>query len=98
MEGVQIDRRGVVHDGGVVLTGEDVAGPAHVRGELIDVVDAAHDLRYDGGIPEVRLDELVNGGCRELVLLHVDASDPMPFGPEPPNQVAADEPTGAIHK
>ena len=40
---VQIDRGGVVHDVGVVLAGEDVAGAAHVGRELIDLVEAAVD-------------------------------------------------------
>ena len=42
-EHVEVDRRRVVHDVGVVLAGEDVAGAAHVGGELIDLVEPPID-------------------------------------------------------
>ena len=37
-EHVQIDRCRIVHDVGIVHTGEDEASPAHVGGELVDLV------------------------------------------------------------
>jgi hypothetical protein len=43
IEDVQVDRRGVVHHGGVVLAGEDVAGAAHVRRQLVHDVDIGDD-------------------------------------------------------
>ena len=47
---VEVDGGRVVHDVGVVLAGEDVAGAAHVGRELIDLVEAAvdHDAQRSG--------------------------------------------------
>ena len=63
VEHVQIDRGRVVHDVGVVLAGEDVAGAAHVGGELIDLVEAPID---DGAterlVAQIADDEIIGLG------------------------------------
>src|SRR5690606_34288333 len=101
LDHVEVDRGRVVHDVGVVVAGEDVAGPAHVGGELVHLVDggaagdAVEEGGTDAGVAEVAEDEVVGGVVAELVALEVDAADPVALGLEAVDEVAADEASGA---
>ena len=70
--------RRVVHDVGIVLAGEDVAGAAHVGGELVDLVEAPIDrlAAQTSRIAQVADEEIVGLGLGELGILEVDAADP----------------------
>jgi hypothetical protein len=44
-----------MHQVAVILAGEDVAGAAHIRRELVDLVEAAvHDSAAKALVPQVR--------------------------------------------
>ena len=81
-----------MHDVGVVLAGEDVAGAAHVGGELVDLVEAPIDDGVaESGVAQVADDEVVGLGLGELGEFQVHAADPEAFMLEAAHQVAADE-------
>jgi hypothetical protein len=81
-----------VHDVGVVLAGEDIAGAAHVRGQLVHLVEAAIDGRTARcDIGEVPDHEIIRLGGRVLGVFEVDASDPAAFALEALHEVTADE-------
>jgi len=96
LQHVQVDQRRIVHDVGVVLAGEHEAGAAHVRRELVDLVETpVHNRTADDWIAQVADDEVVGlrlGVGREL---EVDAAHPATFALEPLHHVAADEPACA---
>ena len=48
-----------------------------------------------GGVTQVGKDELVGVGRSELVLLHIDPSDPTAFGLQAGDEVRGDEAAGA---
>ncbi len=50
-----------MHDIGIVLTREDVAGSAHIGGELVDLIDPFDGIGHDLLIAEVADDELISG-------------------------------------
>jgi len=78
-----------------VIAGEDIAGAAHVGGELIDLIEAAIDGRA-GEIqePQVPDDEIVGLGIPEFGKLQIAAADPETFTLQAANQMTADEPAG----
>src|SRR5258706_8436750 len=80
-----------MHDRGVMLAGEDVAGPAHVSRELIHLFDAFDRAPGRFRITQIIQDELVRHGPRILVLFQIDATDPKSFTLEALHQVAPDE-------
>ncbi len=72
----------------------DVADPAHVRGELIHVLDAEDGVGAVVQRPEVCGHELVGGAGLELGPFQVHAPDPKSVGLQPLDEVVADETTG----
>ena len=92
LDHVQIDGGRVVHDVGVVFAGEDIARPAHVGGQLIDLVEAAvGDLAADGLIAQIADEEIVGLGLGEFGKLEIDAANPEPLALQALDQMAADE-------
>ena len=92
LQHVQVDGRGVVHDGGVVVPAEHVLRPSHVGGKLVNLVEPAVERRPAGRrVPEVPQQELVRRRRAKLVLLDVHPADPVPLQLEPLHQVAPDE-------
>jgi len=77
-----------------IVAGEDAAGAAHVRSELIDFIEAAiddltHGYRVD------RTDEIV-GGSLWYLGLEADAADPKAVALEAGYKMTADEPACGI--
>ena len=72
----------------------DVANPAHVRRELIDVLDAEDRVGAAVERPEVCDHELVGETRLELGPFQVHAPDPESVGLQPLDEVVADETTG----
>src|SRR5690606_781430 len=98
-EHVQIDLRGVVHHVRVVLAGENVAGAAHVGGQLIDLVEAAVDgLPADIPVAEVADDEIVGFRLGEARVLQIHTADPETLPAQPSHNVGADEAAGSQNK
>ena len=64
MQRIEVDGGGVVHDIGIVLSGKDVSGPAHVGGKLVDLIDPIHHIRYQPLIAQVSHDELIGWRSR----------------------------------
>jgi hypothetical protein len=93
---VGVDQQAVVED--LALVGVDEAHAAHVRGELIHLVDglAVDENGLDAALrlTEVELQELVGGGRAELVLLDVHPADPEALLLQPLDQVTSDESPG----
>ena len=85
-----------MHHVGVVQSGKDVAGAAHVGGELIDFVDAIDDIGNEVWIAQVAYNELVGRRGGKVMNLEVDGANPVPFRFQTLDQVSADEPTGTV--
>ena len=86
MQEVEIDGRRIVHHVGVMLAGEDVAGPSHVGGNLIDFVEAPIDhLPHKIRIAKVTDQKIVRFGFAKARKLAICASNPEALAPLPPH-------------
>ena len=95
MQDVEVDACRVVHHVGIVFTGEDVAGSAHVGRELIDFIEAAVDhMPHEVGITKVADHEVISFCLAETWEFEIGTSDPKAFPLEPPDKVVTDEATG----
>jgi hypothetical protein len=90
---MQVHQRVVAHDVGLVRL--DEADAAHVRGQVVDLVDVARGLETGVEAPQVEALELVGAARLELRRLQVDAAHPVAVGDEEAHQVVADEAAGA---
>src|SRR5262249_12443500 len=96
---IEINARRIVHDVGIVFTGEDVTGPAHIGRKLIDLIEAAVDqLFHEGWVTPVSGHEIISLGLAEPRELEIGASHPEAFALEPFDKVVADETTGPAHQ
>src|SRR5580704_5925015 len=99
MENVEVDTRGVVHQVRVMLTGEDVSGPAHVSGQLIDFIEATIDpMFYEIRITKVADDEIVSLSFAKAREFEIYASNPKAFTLESLDQVVTDEAPCPTHQ
>jgi hypothetical protein len=88
-----------VHDVGVVLAGEDIAGAAHVGRELVDLLEIpVHQALAEAAIPEIADYEVVGLGRREFRKFEIGAAHEEPLALQPAHQVAADEPARPAHQ
>ena len=88
-----------MHHVGVVLAGEDIAGAAHVGGELIDLIElAVDDGRADILLAQVADDEIVGFGLGEFRIFQIDAADPEAFTLQPLDQMAGDKTASAANQ
>ena len=95
MQNVEVDARRVVHHVGIVFTGEDVAGSAHVGCKLIDFVEAAVDhMPHEVWITKIADHEVIGFCLAETWEFEIGTSDPKAFPLEPPDKVVTDEATG----
>ena len=96
LDRVQVDQRVRVQDLGVM--GRDVAHPAHVGGERVDLINARRRLHAGLDRAQVADDELVRLRARELGRLQVDAAHPVPVRLQVRHEVVADEPPCPGHE
>jgi hypothetical protein len=86
-----------------MLAGENIAGAAHVGGELIDFIKSAvHHGATKSLISQVAYDEIVGVGLGELMKFQIDPANPKSVLLESLHEMAADESTspadhGALH-
>ncbi len=81
-----------MHHVGVVLSGEDVAGAAHVGGELVNLVETTIDnLFAECSVAQITADKVVGFRLGMLMKFDVDAADPKSFSPQPLDEMAANE-------
>jgi hypothetical protein len=79
-----------------MLARENVTRSAHIRGELVDFIDASHHCLGKVLIPKVSNDEFVGGRFSELVPFDIDSAYPEAFSFQPFHQVTPDESPGSI--
>jgi hypothetical protein len=85
-----------VHHLGVVLSGKDVSGAAHVCGQLIYLVEFPVDhLAAKERISKVTKHEIISLYFPEFGKFQIDTTDPKPIAFQPVNDVAANKPAGA---
>jgi len=88
-----------VHDVGVVLAGEDIAGAAHVGRELVDLLEMPVDQALaEPKIPQVTDHEIVGLGHRKFRKLQIGAAHEKALALQPAHQVAADESARPAHQ
>src|SRR4051794_5378554 len=83
-----------MHNIGIIVADEEVAGAAHIGGELVDFVKPA----IDDGVAEIRVaqvadDEIIGLSFSELGKFQVDPTDPEAFMLQAARQMAANKPT-----
>jgi len=97
MHHVDVDQRAVVHD--LALGRVDEAHAAHVRRQLVDLIERARVERQRRLavrlFAQVEQQELIGLGGRELVLFDVHPAHPIPLALQLLDQVPANEPSGA---
>jgi hypothetical protein len=88
-----------VHYVGIVFTGKDVSGPAHIGCKLINFVETAIDhMSYEVRITKVADYEIISLRFTETRELEIGSSDPKPLPFEPPNKVMTDEAAGPANE
>ena len=83
----------------VVFAGEDVAGPAHVGGKLVDFIEA---FIYDGAtqilVAQIADDEVICLSFGVFVELQIHAADPEALPLQSLDKMAADKTAGAAYQ
>jgi hypothetical protein len=88
-----------MHDVGVMLAGEYIAGAAHVGGELIDIIETSIDDRATKAlIAQVANDEVIGVRLRIFMKFEIDAPNPIAFFSQAFYEMAADESPGSTDK
>jgi hypothetical protein len=97
MKHVEVDRRGIMHNGGIMVPGKDVARSSHIGCQLVNLIDTAQYFCGDGYIPKVALDKFIRSRDPEFGMLHVNAANPKALALQPAHQMSADESTGTCN-
>jgi len=96
---VNVDQHAVVHD--LALGRVDESHPAHVRGQLVHLVERAVAQRQCRAavrrLTQVQHTELVGRGRGKLVLLDIHAAHPIALSLQLLDQVSADETTRSTY-
>src|ERR1035437_9788049 len=89
---VEIDHRRIVHDGGIVLTTEHIAGAPHVRGELIDLIHALIENCFPA-LTKAKIGnyEIVRRRRTEFGSLQIRTANPVTFTAQTLNHVTANK-------
>ena len=88
-----------MHHVGVVLAGEDIAGPSHVGGELINFVKAPIDhVFHKVLVAKIADDKIIRLGLAEARELEVGAAHPEAFSLQTPHEMMTDEAAGPAHE
>ena len=88
-----------MHDIGVVVAGEDIAGAAHIGGKLVDFIEPPID-RHAAEIllPEVADDKIVSLAVAKFGKFEIDAADPKTLALQTADDMAADESAGSANQ
>jgi hypothetical protein len=87
-----------VHQVGIVLTGKDVAGAAHVSRQLIDFVEPPVDYIFHKiRITKIADHEIIGLGFAKAWKFEIRATNPESLTLEPLDQMMTDEATGAAN-
>ena len=96
---IQVDRRRIVHDVGVVFAGEDITGAAHVGCQLVYFVKSTVDhAAAEILFAKIADNEIVGVGFGIFMELEVDASNPETLFLQTLDKMAANEATGPEHE
>src|SRR5271170_3301660 len=99
VENVEIDRRRIVHDVGVILAGENKSGAAHIGSELIDLIEPLIDyLTAKISVAQIADRQVVCFALRIFTEFQIDAAYPKAVLLQPLDQVPADEAPGPTHQ
>jgi hypothetical protein len=80
---VQIDRGGIVHHRGVVISSKKVPRAAHISRQLVNLVDVFHHPAHHRRIAQVSQHKLVGRQRRVLLLLQIGGAHPVALCLEP---------------
>src|SRR2546430_16289838 len=95
---IEIYRRGIMHDVGVMFAGENITRAAHIRSQLINLVkELVENVPAKPLIAQVSGNELIGFGFRKVRPFEINTANPETFVSQPRDKVAADEPTRAQH-
>src|SRR5262245_54859108 len=84
-----------MHHIGVVFSGEDIAGPSHVSGELINFIKAPIDrMFYEILVAEIADDKIIRLRLAEAWEFEVGASHPETFALQAAHEMMTDEAAG----
>ncbi|MDM7984911.1 MAG: hypothetical protein QUV02_10700 [Maricaulis sp.] len=98
IEDIEIYGGRIVHDIGVVFAGKDVPGPAHIGGQLIDLVKAPVDHIPDNTLfPQIAYQKIIRLRLGMFMKFQIHATDPEAFILQSLDQMSADESTCATH-
>jgi len=82
-----------VHHIGIVFAREDIAGPAHIGGKLINLVKpAVNDMVYEVLVAKVPDNEVIGVSLAKPRKFQVSTPHPKSFPLQTPNEVMTDEP------
>jgi hypothetical protein len=81
MKHVEVDRRGIMHNGGIMVPGKDVARSSHIGCQLVNLIDTAQYFCGDGYIPKVALDKFIRS--RDPRIRDASRQRREPKGPRP---------------
>src|SRR5262249_27987993 len=96
---IEINARRIVHHVGIVFTGKDVTGSAHISRKLIDLIEAAVDhMSHEVWVTQVADHEIIGLCLAKPRELEIRASHPEAFALEPFDKMVADEPTAPAHQ
>src|SRR5262245_1826392 len=94
MQDIEIDGCRVVHHVGIVFTGKNVTGSAHVSRQLIDFVEAAIDhMLHEVCITQIAQQKVISLCLAEPRELEIDTSDPEPFSLQSSHEMMTDKAT-----
>lgn len=80
VQDIQVDERRIVHDVGIIFTGEDIAGASHIRSELVKlIIGGSEDIPAKFRVPQVTDDKFVRFGFTVFRVFQVNAFDPKVF-------------------
>ena len=87
-----------MHHIGVMITGEDIPGTAHICRKLVDLVEGSiNDGRNRGRVTEITLNEVIGNGRRVFVVPEIHTANPTSLSLQSVHEVTADKPPGAAN-
>src|SRR4030042_1093475 len=99
IDDVQVDGCRIVHHIGIMLSGEDISGTAHICGKLIYLIkETVEHVLAHVLIAKIADNEFIGNSGAELGVFEIDSPYPVPLTLQSDHQVVADKPTGSANK